>query len=391
VPSVDYILNMPGFTIKQVSGYQPLRLDVVYRRVPRCGHCESKCVRKKASFMREVHHETVGHRRIILRFKAYKLYCHDCRRYSNQRFPGIGKYQRATDRLHAQVFFEHTDGISQKRLSERFKVGKSTIERWYHRRYSLADKELSSSQIPTVLGIDEHFFSRKQGYATTLCDLRNHKVFDIVKGKSESSLSNYFANIPDKSRVKVICMDLCSSYRSIVKRHFPHAKIVADRFHVIRLLHHQCMATYRQLDTDIKHNRGLLGALRKKPERLTDKQRKRRDDYLLQHPAIATVYHFKQQLYDLLMKKMLTRRRCQPLIPVLLDMIKQLKQSPFKSLRTLGKTLYNWREEIVCMWRFTKNNGITEGFHRKMKLIQRRAYGFKNFENYRMRVRVLCC
>ncbi|WP_432416312.1 transposase, partial [Legionella micdadei] len=55
---------------------------------------------------------------------------------------------------------------------------------------------------------------------------------------------------------------------------------------------------------------------------------------------------------------------------------------------------------------------ITEGFHRKMKLIQRRAYGFKNFENYRTqgallltisapvigkdpnyrtRVRVLCC
>ncbi|WP_423202885.1 transposase [Legionella erythra] len=48
-------------------------------------------------------------------------------------------------------------------------------------------------------------------------------------------------------------------------------------------------------------------------------------------------------------------------------------------------------EEVVCMWRFSKSNGITEGFHRKMKLIQRRAYGFKNFENYRTRVRVLCC
>ncbi len=37
-----------------------------------------------------------------------------------------------------------------------------------------------------------------------------------------------------------------------------------------------------------------------------------------------------------------------------------------------------------------RNNGITEGFHRKMKLIQRRAYSFKDFENYRLRVRVLC-
>jgi transposase len=57
----------------------------------------------------------------------------------------------------------------------------------------------------------------------------------------------------------------------------------------------------------------------------------------------------------------------------------------------MGKTpLYQWREEVIRMWRFSKNNGITEGFHRKMKLIQRRAYGFRNFENDRLRVRVLC-
>jgi hypothetical protein len=43
-------------------------------------------------------------------------------------------------------------------------------------------------------------------------------------------------------------------------------------------------------------------------------------------------------------------------------------------------------ELIACRWRFTENNGITEGFHRKMKLNQRRAYRFKNFQNYRLRV-----
>lgn len=78
------------------------------------------------------------------------------------------------------------------------------------------------------------------------------------------------------------------------------------------------------------------------------------------------------------------------MIPLFFKMITALKQSPFKRLLTLGKTFYQWQEEIARMWRFTKNNGITEGFHRKMKLIQRRAYGFRNFENYRLRVRVLC-
>lgn len=90
------------------------------------------------------------------------------------------------------------------------------------------------------------------------------------------------------------------------------------------------------------------------------------------------------------MYKQRKAKQCQRLIPIFLHFIKQLKGSEFPAMKTLGKTLYAWREEIVRMWRFTKNNGITEGFHRKMKLIQRRAYGFKNSENYRLRVRVLC-
>ncbi|HFF3083262.1 transposase [Legionella pneumophila] len=59
-------------------------------------------------------------------------------------------------------------------------------------------------------------------------------------------------------------------------------------------------------------------------------------------------------------------------------------------IRKGPKNLDSWKEEIARMWRFSKSNGITEGFHRKMKLIQRRAYGFRNFENYRLRVKVLC-
>jgi transposase len=58
--------------------------------------------------------------------------------------------------------------------------------------------------------------------------------------------------------------------------------------------------------------------------------------------------------------------------------------------RRRAETLHAWREEIARMWRFSRNNGITEGFHNKMENISRQAYGFKNFKNYRMRVRMLC-
>ena len=79
------------------------------------------------------------------------------------------------------------------------------------------------------------------------------------------------------------------------------------------------------------------------------------------------------------------------LVPKLLKFIELLKDCGFELFKKLGKTMEYWQDEIGRMFRFTGSNHITEGFHRKMKLIQRRAYGFRNFENYRLRVRIFMC
>jgi len=73
-----------------------------------------------------------------------------------------------------------------------------------------------------------------------------------------------------------------------------------------------------------------------------------------------------------------------------LSSLEELRNAGVPQLVQLGETLHSWRNEIAAMWRFTRNNGITEGFHNKMELISRQAYGFRNFQNYRLRVKVLC-
>ena len=102
------------------------------------------------------------------------------------------------------------------------------------------------------------------------------------------------------------------------------------------------------------------------------------------------MYEAKQAINQILLCRKSNKKQWKKLIKQFLDWKDHLKSCPFPYLKTLGKTLESWQEEIARMWRYAKNNGITEGFHRKMKLIQRRAYGFKNFENYRLRVKVLC-
>ncbi len=42
------------------------------------------------------------------------------------------------------------------------------------------------------------------------------------------------------------------------------------------------------------------------------------------------------------------------------------------------------------MGRFTRNNAITEGFHTKMEVLERQTYGLRNFQDDRLRIKVLC-
>jgi len=131
--------------------------------------------------------------------------------------------------------------------------------------------------------------------------------------------------------------------------------------------------------------------MRRHEENLSPEQRVKLFKYLDEHQGLRSIYEFKQKLTQLMLMKKQTKKQCRRLIPVYLEYIYQLKNSVFESMVTLGKTLESWSEEVVRMWRFTKSNGITEGFHNKMEMISRRAYGFRNFENYRLRVRALCC
>jgi len=391
MPEYDVTLNLPGFTIKKSSGFNPVIYDVKYHPAAKCVDCQGVRLRKKDTFERLVEHEMVGLRRVILRVRGNKYCCLDCGRYFRERFNGILPRQRATEPARKTTYYLHTKGVSRKELGELIGRSDGTISRWYSHVFDLEHRKRLSMQCPIVLGIDEHYFSKKQKvFATTLCDLRKNRVFDVVKGKSGVDLRGYFEQLEGKERVQVVCMDLSSSYRSLVKKYFPKAKIVSDRFHVVRLVQHHLIKTALQLDPKLKEQRGLIRLMRMHQHNLAPMQRERLMLYLKGQPAVNAVYEHKEEWMELLLKKNHTRKRAKPLARQFFQLLHALKNMPIPSCQALARTLESWQEEIGRMWRFTKSNGITEGFHRKMKLIQRLAYGFRNFENYRIRVKVLC-
>jgi len=388
---LETLIGLPQYEITQIeqSGGE-LSISAVYTGARSCPECGATQLRNKGVITRTVRHVSWAVRRVWLVLQGHRWLCRQCGVQFRERFPGILKAQRATEAFRHKVFQDHWDGINRSRVGRREGIASATVER--HCKHFLVRQasELSGAPCPQVLGIDEHFFSRKLGYATTFCDLKNHSVYDVVLGRSELSLESYFHALEGKDQVRVVCMDLASVYRAIVRKYLPHAHIVADRFHVIRLINQHFVACWRDLDPVGAKSRGLLSLMRRHRHNLKPEQALKLADYLARHPAVETIYRFKQRLCYLLLKKHRTRKQCEKLAPRFFRAIYQLQNAGLPQLVTLGQTLASWASEIGAMWRFTRNNGITEGFHTKMEVLQRQAYGFRNFNNYRLRVKVLC-
>ena len=384
---IDSILGLRGLVVQRVERHRDIHVWAKPKDRPACVYCAHGVVRIKATHQRTLKHTRQGNQLMVLHLSVPKYHCPECNRYFRHRFAGIRPRLRATEAYRLEVFEAHEGGVSQRRLTTTHRIGSATVERWYQSYMKQRVSELSGRACPQVLGIDEHFFTRKQGYATTLVDLKNHKVFDVVLWRSEPSLRRYLSRLQGREHVKVVVMDLSETYRQIVRKYFPNAQIVADRFHVVRLVNQHFLKLWQQHDPVGRKHRGLLSLMRRHHWKLTGEQQDRLAQYLEAFTVLKALYLAKQRLMEFLLLKTQKAKRVKKLLPPFLALIEQFTNSP---ARALAETLKSWLEPIVRMWRFSKSNGITEGFHTKMEMISRRAFGFRNFENYRMRVLALC-
>ena len=355
-----------------------------------CPHCHGTRLLGKGRYQRRVRHLDCFKEPTRLIVHTRRFLCASCGRSFIPRLPGILPGRHSSEPFREAVYQQHQDGICASTLARNRELGQATVARIYQQFTRRKADERLSLNCPRYLGIDEHTLHKSQRFCTTFCDLKNRRVFDIQPGRSEADLACFLSKLKARERVKVVCIDLSSSYRSLVRRFFPNARIVADRFHVVRVIQHHFMQLARLLAANLKNHRGNLAALRKAPDKLDERQRARLDKLFADHPILRTLHKEMHQLRELMNHKHQTKQKCKEHIRRLLAKIRLLRENQAPPLQTLANTLEDWQEPIACMWRFVRNNGITEGFHRKMKLIQRRAYGFRNFENYRLRVIAQC-
>jgi transposase len=160
--------------------------------------------------------------------------------------------------------------------------------------------------------------------------------------------------------------------------------IVADKFHVLRLLS-PAINRHRRVITGDQRTNPLRRLLLRNGRDLDARSRWALRTWLADHPTLRELYDAKEALsgfYRVRSFEQATR-----ILTLITD---RLARSAVPELQTFRQTLMRWRKEILAYFRTRSTNGMTEGFNGKAKLVKRRAYGYKSFTNYRLRLLNAC-
>jgi transposase len=305
--------------------------------------------------------------------------------------------QRARRRLAEMV---NVDGDSIAAAGAAFGVG------WHTANQAVADHTDPHIADPgrldgvTAIGVDEKRFlnatpTRRTVFTTQIVDLDRHRLLDVVKGRSRDVLGGWLADrgVEWCHQIRLATLDPSAGYRAALETHLPHATLVVDHFHAIRLANRAIDQCRRRVQNHTLGHRGrktdplyrarrvlLTGYERLTTERFTWMQ----SLLAVGDPdgEVSACFIAKELLRDVFAAtdENHARRR-------MITFYLWCADAEIPELTRLAGTVTRWAEEIFAYHRSGgASNGHLENTHMLIEKTRRNAHGFTNITNYRRRL-----
>jgi transposase len=266
----------------------------------------------------------------------------------------------------------------------------------YGRALLEADRRRLNQTI--AIGLDETSFVKLGGhhtdYATTVCDVEHHQIIDILPSRNFVDVAGFLDAQPRswRERIRFGALDMSATYAAVYSVILPRAAQVVDPFHVVSLANRSLDAVRRRVQTEQTGHRGRRDdplyrarrALLVGEEKLDEKAAARLRSLLElgdPHAEVAIAYRVKERLRDFYQESDPAEAR-----RILDELVEHGQRNTMPpEVQKLGRTLRQWFEKI-CNYHVAKmSNGPTEALNNLIKRIKRVGFGFRNFENYRIR------
>jgi len=252
----------------------------------------------------------------------------------------------------------------------------------------------------TALGLDETLFARTgerktRCWCTSIVALDGPaQLLDVVEGRTARTASDWLEARADTWRAGITwgVLDLSGPYRKTFTDSLPDATQVADPFHVIKVANSRVDECRRRVQNETLGHRGRKDDPLFRSRRLLTKGHERLDEKgnekligLLEagdpNGEVRMTWHAKETLrgfYD---------QDPEDAEGFLDELIAEFADESHPSeVRSLGRMLRTWRDQILAWHQARVSNGPTESINNLIKRIKRIGFGFRRFKNYRTRV-----
>ncbi len=257
-----------------------------------------------------------------------------------------------------------------------------------------------------TLGVDEHIwrpgrFRQNERAVTAMVDLtrdadgRLHaRLLDVVPGRSGPAYAGWLKTQAEVfiAGIEHAALDPFRGYANAIRDELPDVVAVLDAFHIVKLGTQVVDEVRRRVQQEQLGHRGLKddplykirGLLRHGAENLTDRQLAKLNMCLeLGDPnwEVTVAWSAYQQLRSAYAAKGPPGRRIAEKI------IATFASCPIPEVARLGRTLRQWRAQVLAYFDTSGvSNGGTEAINLLIEKTRRLAHGFRNFDNYRLRI-----
>ena len=381
-----------------IRGYQYTRTDypggetvfTIHQKPEtcRCSACGSPQVQMRGRVERRFRTLSIGSRATFVILPIPRVECQACGVVRQVKIPFADprrSYTSAFERYALELGRRMTIRDVAKHLGVSWDVIKDIQKRDLSRRF--AKPKLKHLQ---RIAIDEISIAKGHRYLTVVMDLESGAVVFVGDGKGADALKPFWKRLRgSKAKIEAVAMDMSAAYREAVSTHLSKAKIVFDRFHVMKLFNEKLSdlrrALYREA-TDMMQKQVLKGTrwlLLKAEENLdeTRDEKKKLEEALALNKSLAVAYYLKEdlrQFWEQPGKKFAT---------VFLDgWIKRAEASGIKMLQQMAKTLAAHRSGLLAYFDVMITSGPMEGTNNKIKTMKRQAYGFRDKEFFKLKI-----
>ena len=245
------------------------------------------------------------------------------------------------------------------------------------------------------LAIDENYLGKRHGFVTVVLDLETKAIVSVLKGRGQAALAPFFSKLKQaKAKIKAVATDMAGGYIAAVLKHLPKAALVFDHFHVVKLMNVKLTALRRELYhelTDKLHRKVLKGTrwlLVRNPENLKQNEkvdeRARLKEALQLNESLSTAYYLKEDL-----RQFWNQPSKAAAEKYLEAWCRRAEASSIRQLHTMAKTLRMYRSGLLNWYDHPISTGPLEGINNKIGALQRRAYGYRNYEHLKEKLLAL--